>query len=415
VSQRGPERGASDPLESIFNAATALVRGERASLLLREEQNDSQFSIAMAVGIAEDVLRAARVREGEGVAGIVAATKRPLLVRERRDAPVPLRDHYRTESFVSVPILVADRAQGVLNVTDRADGQPFDTNDLETLEVLARHIATCLVQRRRDAQLIELAETDALTRLFNRRHFDRRLDAEFRRAQRTGEPLALLVMDIDSFKQINDRLGHRAGDELLRVVADAVRRSLRTYDVPVRYGGDEFAVILPSADDVAATRVAERVLGAVANAIPKEALVSVPGVGLSIGVGTMPPAGDARALVDHADSAMYEAKSLGGGVGMWHERTPAPPPVRRDRPLPAPYLVHPGRLARPELQALVPAPLAEEWNVLVIGREGNVLTIVMPEPSDAATEAISDATGFAIYPVYSAARDIETARRGLRG
>ena len=295
MSQRGPERGASDPLESIFNAATALVRGERASLLLREEQNDSQFSIAMAVGIAEDVLRAARVREGEGVAGIVAATKRPLLVRERRDAPVPLRDHYRTESFVSVPILVADRAQGVLNVTDRADGQPFDTNDLETLEVLARHIATCLVQRRRDAQLIELAETDALTRLFNRRHFDRRLDAEFRRAQRTGEPLALLVMDIDSFKQINDRLGHRAGDELLRVVADAVRRSLRTYDVPVRYGGDEFAVILPSADDVAATRVAERVLGAVANAIPKEALVSVPGVGLSIGVGTMPPAGDARA------------------------------------------------------------------------------------------------------------------------
>ena len=414
MSQLGTERAAQDLLESIFKVATALVRGERASLLLREERNDAQFIIAMAIGIADDVRAAARVREGEGVAGIVAATRRPLLVRHREDSPLPMRDVYRSDSFVSVPIVVADRAQGVLNVTDRADGQPFDTTDLETLEVLAGHIATCLVQRRRDEQLVELAETDGLTRLFNRRHFDRRLDGEFRRAQRTGEPLALLVMDVNAFKQINDHLGHRVGDEVLRLVADAMRRSLRTYDIPVRYGGDEFAVILPSADPGAATRVAERILGAVANAIPKEVLLSVSTVGLSIGVGTMPPAVDARALIDQADGAMYEAKGLGGGVAVWHDRTPATPShARRGRALPAPYLVDPGRLARADLQSLVPEALAEEWNVLVIGREGNVLTIVMPEPSNATTEAVSAATGFAIYPVYGAAEEIETARQML--
>jgi diguanylate cyclase (GGDEF)-like protein len=412
MSQLGSERSAQDLLESIFKAATALVRGERASLLLREGADERDFIIAMAVGIADDVRVATRVREGEGVAGLVAATKRPLLVRERQEAPVPMRGDYRSDSFVSVPILVADRAQGVLNVTDRADGRPFDASDLETLEVLAGHIATCLIQRRRDEQLVELAETDALTRLFNRRHFDRRLDAEFRRAQRAAEPLALLLLDVNSFKQINDQLGHRVGDELLRLVADAMRRSLRTYDVPVRFGGDEFAVILPSADAIAATRVSERILGAVANALPKEVLLSVPGIGLSIGVGTIPPPSDARGLVDRADSAMYEAKAQGGGVAVWHDHTPASPAqLGRRRALPAPYLVDPGRLARRELQALVPAPLAEEWNLLVIGREGNILTIVMPEPSNAATEAISAATGFAIYPVYSAAHEIEAARR----
>jgi diguanylate cyclase (GGDEF)-like protein len=414
MGQSGTERSAQDLLESIFKVATALVRGERASLLLREDTDDAQFIMAMAVGIADDVRDAVRVREGEGVAGLVAATKRSLLVREATETPVPSRREYRSGSFVSVPILVADRAQGVLSVTDRADGRPFDAADLETLEVLAGHIATCLVQRRRDAQLVELAETDGLTRLFNRRHFDRRLDGEIRRAQRTGEPLSLLVMDVNSFKQINDRLGHRVGDEVLRLVADSMRRSLRTYDIPVRYGGDEFAVILPNADATASTGVGERIVGAVANAIPKNVLLSVPTIGLSVGVGTIPPARDARALVDHADAAMYEAKASGGGVSLWHERTPATPAqLRRTRALPAPYLVDPGRLARAELQSLVPSALAEEWNVLVIGREGDILTIVMPEPSRAATEALSAATGCAIYPVYGAGTEIEAARRSL--
>jgi diguanylate cyclase (GGDEF)-like protein len=414
MSQLGTERSAQDLLESIFKVATALMRGERASLLLRDDANDPQFTIAMSVGLADDVRERVRVREGEGVAGLVAATKRPVLVREPHDAPLPLRSEYRSASYVSVPIVVADRAQGILNITDRADGRPFDVGDLETLEVLAGHIATCLVQRRRDAQLVELAETDGLTRLFNRRHFDRRLESELRRAQRTGDPLALLLMDVNAFKQINDRLGHRVGDEVLRVVADAMRRSLRTYDIPVRYGGDEFAVILPSADAIAAASVGERIISAVAGAIPSEVISAVPNVGLSVGVGTVPPAADARGLVDGADTAMYEAKAEGGGVNLWHERKPTvPSPTRRRRALPAPYLVDPARLARADLQALVPGPLAEEWNVLVIGREGNILTVVMPEPSNAATEAISGATGYAVYPVYSAAAEIEAARRSL--
>ncbi len=408
------QRSARDLLESIFKVATALVRGERASLLLRRDSADTHFIMAMAQGIAEEVRKEVRVREGEGIAGRVAQTKQALLVRGREESPALVSGRYRSDSFVSVPIVVNDRAQGVLSVADRLDGQPFDTTDLETLRVLADHIATCLVQQRRDEQLIELAETDALTQLYNRRHFDQRLEAESRRAQRTGEPLSLLMIDVNAFKEINDVLGHREGDEVLRLVAEAMRRTVRAYDVPVRFGGDEFAVLLPSADTASATRAAERILSSVASSLPKHVLVAVPRVGLSIGVTSMPTAPDGKALVDQADAAMYLAKDVGGGVEAWRSDTPTMlGQTRRRATFPAPYLSDPARLANPELQRLVPTTLAEEWNVLVIGREGSVLTVVMPEPSNAAIEALSAATGMAIYPVYGSPDEIEAARRAI--
>jgi diguanylate cyclase (GGDEF)-like protein len=409
------QQAAQDLLGSIFKVATELVPGERASLMLREEGAD-EFVIVRARGLAEDVRRAVRVREGQGIAGTVAATKRPILVRSEEEARAfgPAARPYRSRWFVSVPIVVDDRAQGVINVADPSDGLPFERSDLETLEVLAQHIAACLVRQRLDEQLREMAETDPLTHLFNRRHFDRRLEAELSRARRSEESLALLMLDVNAFKEVNDRLGHQVGDELLRGVSAAIRRTIRAYDVPVRYGGDEFAIILPSADAATARSVGDRIVSAVAAfAVSSNIVKAVPGVGTSVGVATAPPADDTISLVERADAAMYAAKSAGGGVGVWDGRS-EPVPWRAARgALATPYLKNPGRLARRELQEQVPAALAEEWNLLVVGREGQVLTIAMPEPSQAAVDAVSAATGMAIYPVYSSADEIEEARRGL--
>ena len=408
------DQSAQDLLESIFKVAATLVRGERASLMLRDT-DDTDFVIAKARGLAEDVMRHTRVREGEGVAGRVAATRRPLLVRGADTAPTTSGGTYRSSSFMSVPIVMNDRAVGVLNVADRADGAHFDATDLETLELLASHIATCLVRQKLEGRLRELADTDPLTSLFNRRHFDRRIKGEVERAHRGGDSLSLLLVDVNSFKHINDRLGHAVGDEVLREVAAGIRQSIRTYDIPVRYGGDEFAVILPNTDDATAQHVGERIVGNVGGAIPAHVVEAVPNVGISVGVAAAPPATDVRALIDQADVAMYRAKAEGGGVAVWHEAgAPATGATAGRRTVhPAPYLADAARLANRELQALVPTPVAEEWNILVIGREGHVLTVVMPEPSNAATEAVSSATGFAIYPVYSAAADIERARRKI--
>jgi diguanylate cyclase (GGDEF)-like protein len=409
---------AEDLLDSIFRVATELVRGERASLMLRMDATND-FVIAHALGLAESVKREVRVLPGEGVAGHVLASKRSLLVRGG-EAPFTVSGgQYRSDSFVSVPIMIDDDARGVLNVTDRFDGRPFEETDLATLEILAGHIGACLVQQEQGEALQRLAETDPLTWLFNRRHFDKRLEAETNRALRAEHLLALLMIDVDKFKLINDRFGHRVGDQVLKAVASAVKQAVRLYDVPPRSGGDEFAIILPEADTEVATRVARRVLEkAETVALPGELRDAGIPLLLSIGVATFPrPAGDANALVEAADGAMYRAKQAGGGIRVWEHAFADGPrgamrPARAALP-PAPYLSDPARLATRELQELIPVALAQEFNVAVVGHEGQVLTVAFPSPNPAAVDTISKATGFAVYPVFSNPADLEATRRRL--
>ena len=413
---------AQDLLDSIFKVATELVRGERASLMVRDDAT-TDFVMANAVGIAEEVRRHVRVHEGEGVVGSVAASKRSLLVRS--DGIVPGRrdgaesGRYRTTSFMSVPILVDDESRGVLNVADPLDGRSFGDDDLVTLELLASHIGACLLQREQGEAMQRLAETDPLTWLFNRRHFDQRLEAELNRALRAEHLVSLLMIDVDKFKTINDRFGHRVGDAVLKAVAVGIKQAVRVYDVPTRYGGDEFAVILPESDSEVASRVARRVLEkTAAQTLPLELAAEGLAIGLSIGVATFPrPSGDGAALVEFADSAMYKAKSGGGGVRVWeHSFAEGPRGSMRPHaaaPPPAPYLAEPARLASALLQALIPIGLATDHNAVVVGKEGQVLTIALPTPNNAAVDAISKASGFAVYPVYSNAADLEATRRRL--
>ena len=413
---------AQDLLDSIFKVATELVRGERASLMLREDAT-TDFIMSNAVGIADEVMRLVRVRQGEGVVGSVAASKRSLLVRSgdavpgRPDSSDPGR--YRTASFMSVPILVDDESRGVLNVADPLDSRSFGDSDLITLELLASHIGACLLQREQGEAMQRLAETDPLTWLFNRRHFDQRIEAELNRALRAEHLVSLLMIDVDQFKTINDRFGHRAGDAVLKAVAIGIKQAVRVYDVPTRYGGDEFAVILPEADSEVASRVARRVLEkTAAQTLPGDLVSAGLSIGLSIGVATFPrPSGDLPALIESADAAMYKAKAGGGGVRVWeHSLAQGPRGAMRTHPAfppPAPYLAEPARLASALLQALIPRGLATDHNAVVVGKEGQVLTIALPGPSNAAVDAISKASGFAIYPVYSNAADLEATRRRL--
>ncbi len=411
------ERLAQDLLDSIFRVATELVRGERVSLMLRDDET-SDFVIARSVGLAEDVKRQVRVRMGEGIAGKVAAERRPIIVRGGEEVVTP-RGTYRTQSFLSVPIVVNDVARGVLNVADPIEHGEFSSADLQTLEVLAGHIGACLVKQDQEDALKLLAETDSLTWLFNRRHFDRRLEAETNRAARAERLLALLMIDVDGFKTINDTFGHGVGDQVLRAVANAIREAVRVYDVPTRYGGDEFAVILPDADTESATRVARRVLDKLAQGpLPDELRAAGTGIGLSIGASTFPlPATTPAALVETADTAMYRAKEAGGGLRVWeHSFAEGPRGAMHASHSPVehvPYLADPSRLATAELQRHVPAPLLAEWNAVVVGREGQVLTVALPQPSASAVEAISKASGTAVYPVYSGPADLEATRRRL--
>jgi two-component system, cell cycle response regulator len=156
-----------------------------------------------------------------------------------------------------------------------------------------------------------LAKTDGLTGLYNRRHFQEELEKEMDRAAAESWPLSLLFIDLDHFKQYNDRFGHLEGDAELRRVAAQVLKSIRSTDTAYRYGGEELAVLLPSCPKDQAVRVAEKLRNAVSSGTQK------PGrfggrTTVSIGVASFPADGRVpRGLVDTADAALYEAKARG--------------------------------------------------------------------------------------------------------
>jgi len=164
-------------------------------------------------------------------------------------------------------------------------------------------------------QLREMAQRDGLTRLANRRMFDSSLGSEWERHRRDRNPLALLLVDVDHFKQLNDHFGHQTGDRCLQAVASAMSASLqRPADIAARYGGDEFALILPETDSAGALEVAERISAAVRElAIPQGPAAASEIVTLSIGVvSRVPRVGSSmESLIEEADAALYMAKDRG--------------------------------------------------------------------------------------------------------
>lgn len=183
---------------------------------------------------------------------------------------------------------------------------------LLTLGVVLRQ--ELIKRARAEADLALLAVTDALTGLANRRRFDDVIAREWRRTKRTGASLALLMIDADRFKELNDKFGHGRGDEVLKTLAQVIDRSIRRPgDLGARYGGEEFVVVLPDTDAKGAVHMAETIRSRFASAADNPGNFSVPGSTVSIGVVSVQPAGDdsMRQFIDAADAALYRAKSEG--------------------------------------------------------------------------------------------------------
>jgi diguanylate cyclase (GGDEF)-like protein/PAS domain S-box-containing protein len=168
-------------------------------------------------------------------------------------------------------------------------------------------------------KLLAMAVTDSLTGLANRRAFESTLEREYAIARRYGQPLSLLMLDIDNFKAFNDRFGHDQGDRVLTCVADVIRKSFRSSDFCTRYGGEEFAVILPNTPKQSAAESAERVRATVAGSDLDGHRVTI-----SIGLATLESANWSKAEVfRHADEALYNAKGNGKNQVAVYGKTPA--------------------------------------------------------------------------------------------
>ena len=227
------------------------------------------------------------------------------------------------KSRLSVPIYQQDQIWGVLIVDRHGASQGWNSGEYQMLVQIIEQIAIAIQQsqlyhalQEANQELERLVNVDALTQVANRRYFDQYLEHEWRRLQREGLPLSLIICDIDYFKQYNDTYGHLIGDRCLEQVAQALSSTLkRPADLIARYGGEEFAAILPNTPLQGAITVAEQMQKAIANLqIPHIGTeLSEPIVSISLGIACTTPTFNAPLirLLDLADRALYEAKHKG--------------------------------------------------------------------------------------------------------
>jgi diguanylate cyclase (GGDEF)-like protein len=296
--------------ESVTQKAAEILRSERASLLVADERT-GELAVKAMVGSNNIVPPGETV--GGRVARLVFDRNEPALVADIRRTslkPAPRERHYRTASFLSYPVTVGTRTIGVMSFTDRACGKPFDKHSLELFQAIAPQIAVAIDRanlKEKAGQFEQLSLTDALTGLLNRRYIEERLLEETKRSNREGSPMSFMMLDVDHFKSYNDEFGHPAGDEALRMVAAVIKDTLRSADVAARFGGEEFAVLLPQTNGLEAVAIAERIrLNLEKTKFPLRSVTVSFGVA-SCSANLCSP----DALVSAADRALYAAKRQG--------------------------------------------------------------------------------------------------------
>lgn len=296
----------SDHLNTlVLKTLAGQVRAETGALALYVQGEDA-LAIVATTGYPLSVVEHLRIRPGDGLIGSAYKSGKAVV----GDSGAPKRLRYRTDSYMVLPIVAGQDRLGVIALTDRADGRRFDARDFASARVMVSSAASAFSRQglhARLATLTELATVDPVSGLFNRRYLETRLEAEVERARRQRQDLALLLIDIDDFKRVNDTRGHLEGDRILRDVADLLRDGVRIFDVCARYGGEEFVIVMPAASALVAQQVAERIRQRVERSFSNDS----PPVTVSVGVGMLDSATTADELIDVADRALIAAKKAG--------------------------------------------------------------------------------------------------------
>jgi len=314
ISSKEPEQ----TYAAILTHAKNLLRAERASLMVLDE-DANELVLRGAIGLAVAKEEIARPRIGEGIAGQVVESGRPMVVANAASKGLLVsqgKRDYKTPSFISYPITMRGRKIGVLNLTDKMSGEPFNEVDLSLLELVGPQIAIALERAEwqdRATQFQLMSITDPLTGLLNRRYLEERLTEELNRSTRYNYSMSCLMIDIDDFKQYNDLNGHQAGDAALKITAHCLKATLRSADIACRYGGEEFCILLPQTSLTEAGVIAERMRQRVAETdYPYGKTQPLGVVSISVGISTFARDIDtAEKVISAADRALYNAKSQG--------------------------------------------------------------------------------------------------------
>jgi diguanylate cyclase (GGDEF)-like protein len=306
------------PLQQILDAITAsaaeLLDLEMASLSLLEKDDPTVGSMVSSVGFSPDILpKMKRIPlPSAGVAGLAVLGDELIMVEDYANSPIAIPEvvRARMKAVMAIPVHENGEVVGCLTVGTCLGPRAWDKAAQDILRAFAEHVSLALTDAR-TLEAMNEAFHDSLTGLASRALFQARMDRAFATAEQEHVGVAMLFVDLDRFKVVNDSLGHAAGDRLLVAVAERIKKCLRSADMAARLGGDEFAVLLPLAQGPEeAVPVAQRILEAIREPFDlngKETYISC-----SVGVAHSVAHGhDGQELMVCADLAMYQAKKLG--------------------------------------------------------------------------------------------------------
>ena len=304
----------TDVLDTITRAARDLLAVEIAAVRLVDPDSPREMIMVAHEGLPPDVAAdMQRTSVGAGAGGRAVAEQRLVVIENYGRSPSAL-SQLAGESVrraMAAPVRDGGTVTGSITVATRRGEVQFGTIEQEMLSAFAEHASLAITDAKRVEHIQKLAFHDELTGLPNRGLFMERLNQALLRARRRRGHVAVLFLDLDRFKRINDSLGHSAGDQLLVTVGERLRACLRDEDTPSRLGGDEFA-ILAHADRVGAVGIAERVLAAMEPAflIDRREVSAAASIGIALDRGGR---ADAGTMLRDADTAMYRAKFGRGG------------------------------------------------------------------------------------------------------
>ncbi|ABU59871.1 MULTISPECIES: GAF domain-containing protein [Roseiflexus] len=310
-------------LTTIVERMIALVRAKHGALALYDAQHNDLL-VHLSINMDYDYT-GVRLALGEGAMGKAALKRHPVVVydyRSWRERSLQCEAE-STANVLAVPLLAGAELIGAMSAGDSDLKRIFTEDDVRLLSMFAQQATIAIKNARLFAEVQHLAITDPLMGIYNRRYFFVAARREFERARRHRHPLAVILADLDDFKQINDVYGHPIGDRVLQMVSTVFRRELRSGDLLARYGGEEIIALLPETDHEGAVRGVERLRLILAQAVVATNQGDV-SVTASFGVAIFAEPFDVpnvEQLITQADQALLRAKQAGKNrVEVWHEK-----------------------------------------------------------------------------------------------
>jgi diguanylate cyclase (GGDEF)-like protein len=316
-------------LTAVLERIKALIPADNWSLLLVDRQTQELY-FAVVVGVNPEHLKGIRLKIGEGIAGAVAQNRKPVFIPDvnqdpRFSARADSATGFDTRSIIAFPLLVRGEVIGVFEVVNVEDEKFFRENYMPLLAILADYVAIAVDNVHNLQKLQARTFIDEVTGFYNPRYLACKLDHLLPRVMEKQEFFSVVFLDLDNFKQVVDTHGHLLGSQILGEVAQVINSGLRPDDSLVRYGGDEFIVLMPQTPQEEALEVVRRLRRTINGTL----FLQKEGVNLhltaSYGIATLPQdAQDRETLLRIADRAMFRSKGRGkDGIMVGRDLTPA--------------------------------------------------------------------------------------------